>query len=290
MDAVIVEFGNLYTRGYKPKKIMEMLGIDYATYKKLYRQWKKRKTEESGKKEETEREKPEFQEEEEEKGKGEEQTTEEDSKPDQEEESNNESYEEECYREHESQKESKNQSSNTINYDEIENKELKEFFDVGDLEVKGEDEADEEDEEEDTDVDKIVGDAKETILFLLGIWLFLLSLKYPGDWTIKLDFVNTFMEKRERQIKRMVDKIDRVLRRYAKIYKLLVDVKDWTFMMDVTILTMTFQSELEEKIEESLKETEENEEKSKAIDEELPLGHDDRLLALIGGAKYASNV
>ena len=46
MDAVMVEeFGRLYTSGLKPKKIMESLGIDYATYKKLFKEWKKRKKE-----------------------------------------------------------------------------------------------------------------------------------------------------------------------------------------------------------------------------------------------------
>jgi hypothetical protein len=199
-----------------------------------------------------------------------------------EEENNHEEDEEEYYRENDNEEENQNYQNNC---EEIENEELKDFFDdIGEFETLDNDDSEclEEDEEE---IEKFVGDAKDTILFFMCMWLFLLSLKYPGDFMIKLEFVNEFIDKRERQIKRMVDKIDRVLRRYAKIYKMLVEFGDWTFIMDIMILTMTFQAELEEKLgdmqeQEGKQEKEEEQNTIENIGIEL---QNNRITALIGG-------
>ena len=312
MDAVMVEeFGRLYTSGLKPKKIMESLGIDYATYRKLFKEWKKRKKERKEEREEEQTAEEENTEEkheedpeehqEEEPEEPEFQENEENQEDQEEEESDNESYEEECNREYESEKESENQSTNKINYNEIVNNELRDFFEgVGELEVN-EGNSDEENEEdtEDEDVEEIIGDAKETILFFICMWLFLLSLKFPGDFMEKLDFINEFIERRERQIRRMVEKIDRVLRNYAKLYNMLVKVQDWTFLMDIVILTLTFKSEMSKKFileneeheVEPSKKTSNKKKRDELMEEksDLDIIKDSKIIALIGGAEYVSN-
>ena len=116
----------------------------------------------------------------------------------------------------------------------------------------------------------------------------------------KLDFTNEFIEKRERQIKRMVEKIDNVLRKYAKLYNILVKVKDWTFLMDIIVLTLTFQSEMAErfllednKVEEDNKRTKKKTktEYNEEIEEEnalKDLALDSKIALLLGGDKYVS--
>jgi len=162
-----------------------------------------------------------------------------------EEENNYEEYEEEHYKENKSEEDTSQNSQN--NYERIENEELKDFFENGEFEIINSNE-EEEEPDDDEEIEKFVGDAKDTILFFMCMWLFLLSLKYPGDFMTKMEFVNEFIDKRERQIKRMVDKIDRVLKRYGKMYKMLVEFGDWTFVMDIAIITLTFQAELEDKL------------------------------------------
>ena len=309
MDVIMVErFGELYCKGLKPKRIMRDLGINYETYKKLYREWKKRKKERNEEREEEQtaeeentEEKHEEDPEEHQEEEPEEPEFQENEEDHEEEESDNESNEKEHYREHEIEKESENQSTNKINYNEIVNNELRDFFEgVGELEVN-EGNSDEENEEdtEDEDVEEIIGDAKETILFFICMWLFLLSLKFPGDFMEKLDFINEFIERRERQIRRMVEKIDRVLRNYAKLYNMLVKVQDWTFLMDIVILTLTFKSEMSKKFileneeheVEPSKKTSNKKKRDELMEEksDLDIIKDSKIIALIGGAEYVSN-
>jgi len=212
----------------------------------------------------------------------------------QEKESYNESNEEEYYRDDESQEEGKNQSINQVR-DDIINKELEDFFeDDGELKVVREQESEDDDEDDDEqDIEEIVGDARETILFFVCLWLFLLAVKYPGDMMEKLDFVNSFIEKRERQIKRMVEKIDNVLRNYTKLYNMLAKANDWTFLMDMAILTLTFKSELEENF--LLQHKEEKKDNKKETTEYIELKEEQnsfggRLSLLLGGEGYVESI
>ena len=304
MDVAMVEqFGMLYTNGWKPKKIMQELGIDYATYRKLFKEWKRQKEKEKyTTKEEDRKEKDQEKDTEEE---YQEENDQEDEEPEeeqeyqepeenQEKESYNESNEEEYYRDDESQEEGKNQSINQVR-DDIINKELEDFFeDDGELKVVREQESEDDDEDDDEqDIEEIVGDARETILFFVCLWLFLLAVKYPGDMMEKLDFVNSFIEKRERQIKRMVEKIDNVLRNYTKLYNMLAKANDWTFLMDMAILTLTFKSELEENF--LLQHKEEKKDNKKETAEYIELKEEQnsfggRLSLLLGGEGYVESI
>jgi len=105
----------------------------------------------------------------------------------------------------------------------------------------------------------------------------------------KLDFVNSFIEKRERQIKRMIEKIDKVLRNYTKLYNMLAKANDWTFLMDITILTLTFKSELEDKFlskQEEKKDTKNETTEYIELKERHEGSFGGRISLLLGGDNY----
>jgi hypothetical protein len=108
--------------------------------------------------------------------------------------------------------------------------------------------------------------------------------------------VYKFIKKRERQLKRICEKVDRVLKR-TEYYKKLVKMNDYTFLMDIFLLTMAFKDELDEMQMKKLRKDKTDRTDNIEIEEEhLPepepkprreyamVGSNDRLKLLIGGA------
>jgi hypothetical protein len=89
-----------------------------------------------------------------------------------------------------------------------------------------------------------VRDILETciILMLAGV-----SMKY--EISERLTFVENFTQKNKKQIDKIIKKVERVLRqKHTKLYNKLSKSNDYTFMIDVVVLVLTFDECLQEHI------------------------------------------
>ena len=114
--------------------------------------------------------------------------------------------------------------------------ENEDFINVGNFEMKKPKVKEDDDED-------VVGDIRDLVETIIIILLVLIAWNH--DIEAREEVVYKFIKKRERRLKRICEKVDRVLKR-TEYYKKLVKMNDYTFIMDIFLLTMTFEDELDE--------------------------------------------